>query len=110
MIKGITVTLHVRTRSGTDAFNRPVYAESTVDVDNVLIGQPSSEDAVNELNLTGKRIEYTLCIPKGDTHEWENTRVEFFGQTWDTVGFVKQYIEDLVPLDWNKQILVSRHE
>lgn len=110
MIKGITVTLHVRTQSGTDAFNRPVYTESTVDVDNVLIGQPSSEDAVNELNLTGKRIEYTLCIPKGDTHEWENTRVEFFGQTWDTVGFAKQYIEDLVPLDWNKQILVSRHE
>ena len=66
-IKGIPVKLSVRTQKGIDDFNRPTYEVSQEVVENVLVGEPSAEDVVNELNLSGKRIAYTLAIPKGDT-------------------------------------------
>ena len=74
-MRGITVTLHNRIQNGTDAFNRPIYEESTTTVNNVLIGEPTTEEVVNELNLSGKRLAYTLAIPKGDEHEWKDAVV-----------------------------------
>ena len=109
MIRGITVRLYVKTQTGTDAFNAPVYAEVPVDVPNVLIGEPVADDIVNDLQLYGKRIAYMLAIPKGDAHNWENVTIEFFGQKWRTYGGVTQGIEPLIPLHWNKKVKVERY-
>ena len=109
-MRGITVTLHNRVQTGTDAFNRPIYVESTTTVDNVLIGEPSTEDIVNEMNLTGKRLAYTLAIPKGDDHEWKDAVVEFFGERFRTFGAPTQGIEAMIPLQWNKKVKVERYE
>lgn len=109
MIHGITVRLYEKTQTGTDAFNAPVYAEIPVDVKNVLIGEPTTDDVVNSLQLYGKRIAYTLAIPKGDEHDWEDVTVEFFGQKFRTYGGVVQGIEELVPLCWNKKVKVERY-
>ncbi len=110
MIHGITVRLHEKTKIGTDAFNAPVYTETPVDVENVLVGEPSSDDIVNDMQLYGKRVAYTLAIPKGDAHSWDNVTVEFFGQKFRTYGGVTQGIEAMVPLAWNKKVKVERHE
>lgn len=109
-IKGIPVKLSVRTQTGIDDFNRPTYEVSQEVVENVLVGEPSAEDVVNELNLSGKRIAYTLAIPKGDTHIWEDTEVEFWGMTFKTVGIPTQGIDDNIPLQWNKKVKVERYE
>ncbi|MDG4813681.1 hypothetical protein P8629_11795, partial [Hydrogenovibrio sp. 3SP14C1] len=66
-------------------------------VDNVLVAPALSDDVINQLNLTGKKAVYTLGIPKGDTHDWEDKEVEFFGQRWRTFGFVTEGIDDLNP-------------
>lgn len=107
IIKGTPVKLHVRTQNGTDGFDRPTYDDEIVTVDNVLIGEPSTEDITNELNLSGKRIAYVLAIPKGDTHIWTDTIVEFFGGKFKTVGIPTQGIEDNIPLAWNKKVKVE---
>lgn len=109
-IKGIPVKLSVRTQTGVDDFNRPTYEVSQEVVENVLVGEPSAEDVVNELNLSGKRIAYVLAIPKGDTHTWENAEVEFWGMTFKTVGIPTQGIDDNIPLKWNKKVKVKRYE
>ncbi len=109
-MRGITVTLHNRVQNGTDAFNRPIYEESTTTVDNVLIGEPSTEDIVNEMNLSGKRLAYTLAIPKGDDHEWKDAVVEFFGERFRTFGAPTQGIDHLIPLQWNMKVKVERYE
>lgn len=110
MIKGISVKLKVQTQTGVDDFNRPTYEVSQEVVENVLVGEPSAEDVVNEINLSGKRIAYVLAIPKGDTHTWENTEVEFWGMTFKTVGIPTQGIDDNIPLQWNKKVKVERYE
>ena len=109
MIKGISVTLYVKTKTGTDDFNRPVYSEAATTVDNVLVTPVSSEAVVNDLQLFGKRLAYELCIPKGDTHVWEDVVVEFGGEKYRTFGFPEEWIEDMVPLAWNKKVKVERY-
>lgn len=108
-IKGITVRLKTRVQTGTDEFKRPIYEESFVNVENVLVGVPSSEDVVNELNLSGKKIAYTLGIPKGDTHSWVDTEVEIWGELYRTIGYPTQGIDELIPLFWNKKVQVERY-
>ena len=110
MIKGITITLITRAQDGTDPMGAPIYKESTASVDNVLVAPTSSDDVVNQLSLTGRKAVYTLAIPKGDANVWENQIVEFFGKRWRVFGIPTQGIDDLIPLSWNKKVMVERYE
>ena len=109
-IRGTTVQLTIKTKSGTDDFNMPIYTETVEEVSNVLIGEPKTEDIINDLQLYGKRLAYTLAIPKGDTHNWKDTKVQFWGQTFHTYGEPTQGIEELIPLSWNKKVKAERYE
>ena len=108
-MRGITITLYNRTQTGTDAFNRPVYGETATTVDNVLIGEPTTEDVINELNLTGKRLAYTLAIPKGDTHDWTDTDVVIWGERFRTIGIPQTGIQENIPLRWGSNVKVERY-
>lgn len=110
MIKGITVTLHTRTQTGIDPFGRPVYTDGTVSVDNVLVAPASTDDITNAMNLTGRKAIYTIAIPKGDTHVWEDQLVEFFGEIWHVFGLSQEGIEAMIPLSWNAKYQVERYE
>lgn len=107
LIKGIPVNLIQLTQTGVDDFGAPVYSESSVSVSNVLVSPSSEDEILSTVNLYGKKAVYTLCIPKGDSHDWENTFVEFFGERWRTIGKPIEYIEGLVPLSWNKKVRVE---
>ena len=109
-IHGITVTLYDRQKTGVDGFGRPVYEEVAEQVENVLVGEPSSQELVDTLELTGKKAVYTLGIPKGDAHEWRDRKVTFFGQDFRTIGEPVQGIESMIPLEWNQKVKVERIE
>lgn len=110
MIRGITVTLCERTQTGIDDFNRPIYTEVETDVDNVLVYPASSEDVVSDQNLSGKHLEYYLCVPKGDAHTWTDRNVKFFGQTWNVYGFPEEWIDANNPSVWNKRYKCERYK
>ena len=110
MLKGITVVLISKSQTGTDPFGAPVYGTVEKNVNNVLVAPVSSDDAINQLNLTGRKAVYTLAIPKGDTNVWEGHEVRFFNERWRVVGIPTQGIENLIPLDWNKKVQVERYE
>lgn len=107
MIKGIDVVLTVLTQTGTNALNAPVYSSAEETVSNVLVYPASDQEIIEALNLYGKKATYTLCIPKGDTHKWTDTYVEFFGEKWRTIGHPTEYIEGNIPLPWNKKVKVE---
>lgn len=108
-MRGITVILLERTQTGTDPFNRPIWKETEVPVDNVLVSpiSPGGEEVLDVLNLTGRKAVYTLALPKGDNHEWEGRRVRFFNETWQVVGKPTEGIETLIPLQWNRKVRVE---
>lgn len=110
MIKGITVKLYEKTKTGTDGFNHPTFSEKTVEVENVLVAPASSESIVTDQDLQGKKEAYILAIPKGDTHDWKDRKVEFFGRVFKTVNIPEEGIDHLIPLDWNKKVRAERYE
>lgn len=110
MIHGTTVILQVKTQNGSDPFGAPIYTETPVNVENVLVGSPSAEERTEELNLTGRKIEYVLGIPKGDSHDWENVTVEFFGKKFRTFGIPEEGIEENIPMAWHKKVKCERFE
>lgn len=109
-IKGITITLIDKIQSGKDPFGNPIYSEVEKRIDNVLVAPTSADDITNNLELEGKKAVYTLAIPKGDTNVWENKEVRFFNQRWRVFGKTTQGIDHLIPLDWNKKVMVEAYE
>lgn len=109
LIKGITVTLYEKVKTGVDAIGSPIYRESAVDVENVLISPVSSDDLPEDIRLDGKKEICEISIPKKNTSAWENCRVEFRGQKWRTFGFVQQLITENVPLDWDRKVKAERY-
>lgn len=109
-MKGISVILYNKVQTGEDPFGEPVYQEVPETVNNVLVAPASTEDITEQLQLYGKHAVYTLGIPKGDSHDWKDKKVRFFGQDFRTFGFPLQGIDDLIPLSWNTKVQVERYE
>jgi len=109
-MNGISITLYDKRKTGEDAFGKPVYTETPVTVENVLIGEPSGEEITDALNLYGKHVAYTLAIPKGDSHTWTDRTVEFFGEKFRVIGHPTQGLDHLIPLAWNKKVRVEHYE
>lgn len=109
MFRGIDVTLYEPVRSGTDAFGAAVFTERPVVIGNVLVSPSGSSDAPDELQLSRRVEAYELCIPKGDDHTWQGASVEFFGRRFQVVGIPMEWMEHLLPLDWNRKVRVERY-
>lgn len=116
-IKGITILLYEKMQkldeTGkvlVDGFGKPIYEEIPVEVENVLVTPTVSDDLVSNTDLTGRKAVYTLAIPKGDTHDWRDSIVEFFGEKFRTFDIPVKGIDDLIPLDWNTKVKVERYE
>ena len=110
-IRGITITLYDVTQTGTDPLNKPIYTETPVAVDNVLVAPVNSTEQLETFNLTGRKALYQMAIPKGDSHEWTaGKKVRFFDANWRIIGIPTEGIDELIPLDWNKKVQVERYE
>lgn len=77
MIKGTDIVLH--------------NGETSELISNVLVGEPSSG-------------VFTLGIPKGDKHDWNDRIISVFGQKYRTVGIPEQGIEANIPGPWHKKV------
>ena len=110
-LSGISVNLYEQVQTGTDPFGGPLYEEQPVEVKNVLVAEPSTDDITSSTQLYGKTIKYILGIPKGDTHDWTNKKVSWtdaYGTTHEvmTFGFPITGIEENLPpqIPWHKKV------
>lgn len=110
-MRGVDVTLYTDTISATpDAFNAPVVTNTTAEtVSNVLIGEPTTDDITTATEMYGKKLSCMLGIPKGDTHDWVDKRVEWtdaYGITHRlrTFGFPITGVEANVPTRWHMKV------
>jgi len=112
MIKSESVVLRERTVTGKDDFGQETATFTDVTVNNVIVGSPSSEDVLSEIELTGKHIAYTLGIPKSDSHSWVNTTVVIRNKTYRTIGIPTEIPEGSMPTwwAWGKQVKVEHYE
>lgn len=114
-MRGITITLYALAQTGTDPFGAPIYAETEVQVDDVLVGEPSTDDLTNSVQMYGKTIKYMLGIPKGDTHDWKDKKVSWtdaYGivHTVRTFGMPITGIEANIPTRWHMKVRCEDYE
>ena len=108
---GITVVLYDRTKTGVDALNKPIYTETPIEVENVIVAPMNSTEVLETYNLTGRKAVYQLGLPQGDDHDWTaGKKVRFFGADWKIIGIPTEGIETMIPLSWNKKVQVERYE
>lgn len=108
-MKGMTIQLVQKIQTGTDPYNAPIYSENFVDVNDCLVGQPTTDDVTNALSMYGKKIEYVVGIPKGDTHNWTDAELVIFGERFRTVGYPQTGIQANIPLRWGQNVKVERY-
>lgn len=114
-MRGITVTLYTTTQTSTDPLGAPIYTETPVTVDDVLVGQPETDDITSSTALFGKQIAYMLGIPKGDSHDWKDKKVSWtdaYGQehVCKTFGFPITGVEQNIPTRWHMKVRCEEYE
>lgn len=108
-MKGMTVQIVLTEVTGEDPFGNPITSETLEDVGDVLVGEPTADDATTTVSLYGKQCAYVLGIPRTDTHDWTDTEVIIFGDRYRTIGYPMRGIDENVPLRWNRNVKVERY-
>lgn len=110
-LQGTSVILYSEVQTGTDPFGAPITEEVPIQVDNVLVGEPSTDDITSATQIFGKKIEYMLGIPKGDENDWQDKKVSWIDEygithTVKTFGFPITGIEANIPpqLPWHMKV------
>lgn len=109
-IQGISVNLVRKVKTAENEVGEPIGTEISEIVENVIVTPASMTEIIDALNLHGRKAVYSLCIPKGDEHDWEDNYVEFFGERFHIFTPTEGYIEEMLPLEWNKKYLVEKYE
>lgn len=109
-LKGTTIQIAVRTQTGTDPFGAPIYETIYEDVKDVLVGTPTTDDIKASVELFGKKVEYILGIPKGDTHNWIDADIKIWNQKYKSFGFPITGEPENIPLRWGQNVRVARYE
>ena len=109
MLKTMTVQLSVKTSSETDPFGAPIETEELIDVPGCLVGQPSTDDITQTMEMYGKKIAYVVGVPKGDENNWVDTDVIIWGERYRTIGYPETGIQENIPLAWGKNVKVERY-
>lgn len=114
-IRGTTVKLYVETPADTLPSGEIVYETTPVEVENVLVGEPTTDDIATSTALFSKTLICMLGIPKGDTHDWKDKRVDWtdaYGITHrlKTFGFPITGIEENIPGPWHMKVRCEAYE
>lgn len=112
MIPTESVILHEKTLSGADDFGHETWTETDATIDGVIVGEASTSDVESAIEVYGKKLSYTLGIPKGDTHNWEDANVTIRGKLFHTIGIPLQITHGGMPTwwQWDKKIGVEIYE
>lgn len=109
-IKGVPVTLYTEKLTGRDRDGNDVYETIPVVVEDVLVGEPSTDDITSTTNLYGKRLAYILGIPKNNENDWADKVVEIFGEKYKTFGLPMKGINENIPGHRSTKVRVERYE
>lgn len=102
MIRGRTVTVVTKVQSGTDRFNDPVFAETSSDVQNVVIQRGESSD-LDATRPEGARVDFTLHFPKTYAGDLRGAEVILYGEfagRYKVVGEPYPYMVENTPTPW----------
>lgn len=109
-MRGETVTVLARTKTGVDAGNNPIWKSARIPVGNVLVGPPNGTNAGNT-RPDGQTVSATLCFPRSyDGPALRNLDIEVRGAVFHVVGDPMPVDGGMKPTAWNLAVDVTRSE
>lgn len=106
---GEQVTVHRRSRVGSNAHNQPVYEWAEESVDNVLVSPGPREDLPEVARPDGTTVAWTLHFPKTFSGSLRGARISVRGEAPAlVVGDPKPFTAENTPGDWNMPVEVQR--
>lgn len=100
LLKGETVLVQTRTKTGVDAFNSPIYTTSEVSVANVLVSPSTPADNISAMHPEGVRVKYMLHFPKSYTGNLQGLKIRVRGSLYDVIGSPDHYTLENTPGEW----------
>ena len=101
MISGETVTVYTRQLAGVDGFNNNTYSFAEETLNNVIVAPGEPQNETDDSRPDGKRVEYTIYLPKEYTGDLTGGKATVRGRTLNVIGIPKVYTDDNVPMQWN---------
>lgn len=109
-MRGETVTVLSRRKTGVDAGNNPIWAPVRIPVENVLIGPPSGSNA-GDTRPDGQTVTASLYFPRSYTGPaLRNLDIEVRGAVFHVVGDPMPVDGNMKPTLWNMVVDISRSE
>lgn len=107
-MRGETVVVKRRMRSGTGPGNTPIYEDVETPVDNVLIAPGARQDVVDSNRPDGTEVAWNLSFPKTFTGSLRNAKISVYGEDFEVIGDPRPYPNHLTPTAWNLPVEVRR--
>lgn len=111
MLRGVTVSVAVRSATGEDGHGAATYGTAETEVGNVIV-QPGSCADLDASRPEGARVSLTLHWPKdAAVTALKGAVVTLAGEhagAYRVVGDPVPYQSDLTPGDWNMPVEVER--
>ena len=104
-MRGQTVHVLARQRSGTDELGAPVieWVEEAV-VAGVLLAPASTSDLTGSIRPDGTVVDVAAHFPRSYTASLRGRRVRALGRVFEVVGDPIPYDPALTPTPWNRPV------
>lgn len=103
VISGVQVEVVRVTTSLDDHGNEAPGVESLELVNNVLPAPMSTSD-LSETRPNGDRVDIVFHFPKTYKRSLRGTFIEYNGVRYSVLGDPQPYLDNLTPLDWNREV------
>lgn len=104
MIRGETVWVLDRSRTGVDAHGNALYESKRVEVEDVLVCPRPPREAPEDNRPNGAVVAFTLHFPKSYDGDLYGKSVEVRGRTCRVLGRPMRYASGNVPGRWNMAV------
>lgn len=107
-MKGETVIVHRRVRTGTGPGNTPLYEDLEESVDDVLVAPGPRQDVIESNRPDGVEISWNLHFPKTFTGSLRGARISVRGEMpAPVIGDPKPYTAANTPTRWHMPVEVQ---
>lgn len=103
LIKGTSVTVSRRERTGTDRYNSPVYETVEERVDGVL-PQPGGSSDLDASRPEGVRVAMTFHFPKSYAKSLKGCAVAYAGREYRVIGDPQPFLGADTPGEWDRAV------
>lgn len=107
-MRGETVTVCKRTKTGTDPGGGEIWELTQETVDDVLVADGAQNNSTDSIRPDGIDVACTLHFPRTYTDSLRGAEIVVRGETYTVLGDPLAYRGGISPTRWNRKVECKR--